>query len=696
MQYIVKSGDTLWSIAQRFLGDGDRWREIMKADGTTFTSAEAQNLKVGQSVYLPVSYQTGTGRPVNPPPSNGNSGSPPSTISDAGLKFIANHEGLRLSLYNDPAGHCTIGHGHLVHHGACNGSESAEFRQGISRQRALELLRSDANTAVQAVKSLVKVPLNQHQFDALVSFTFNLGAGNLQKSSLLARLNKGEYDAVPYELSRWVYAGGRKLPGLVRRRSEEGLLFEKGVYTGVANTGNTTPNPQPNTSDPRSKFELAKQAAIQRAGGTGVVGNPVGSPKYIKVDNGSGWYQEFKHFNGNKRLLSLKDGSGTAFWVHGDNLREFEHWGGYWGELGFPTNDETPFTSSSTGTKGVWQGFSGSGGNARIHNGSSPPISSTATWGSIASFYENMGAANSWLGLPTKAEWHDPDGVTIWAEFERGRIAHNKTNGENEAIPYPYKELQFILEFESRNTGKSAHQIANTLRGYTREDYISGKWTIVTNLSNPGYLGNQLNGTTLLSGQVTDFGHFIASLSDQVMHPYQLGNASGDWTSWAGDIGSAVIAYGEGRFTNLNTALDQMASESDYSADIAAVVVGAALNSSSGRRGSIASAIRKYDETSYSDNVKTFIREALGGKIEGKTLKNPADVEAAISRSVSGFVALAGLTLPDANHVLQGALHFLSYLVEKSGLDSFKFKPYRNPSLTILGKLDSEVSIPLR
>jgi murein DD-endopeptidase MepM/ murein hydrolase activator NlpD len=67
-QYIIKSGDTLWAIAQRKLGDGNRWREIKKADGTTFTAAEARRLKVGQVVYLPVNYQTGTGKPVTSSP----------------------------------------------------------------------------------------------------------------------------------------------------------------------------------------------------------------------------------------------------------------------------------------------------------------------------------------------------------------------------------------------------------------------------------------------------------------------------------------------------------------------------------------------------------------------------------------------------------------------------------------------------
>jgi lysozyme len=100
------------------------------------------------------------------------------------------------------------------------------------------LLQQDANTAVQAVKDLVKVTLNQAQFDALVSFTFNLGRGNLASSDLLARLNNNDYDSVPYELSRWNKAtvGGvlQPLPGLTRRRNEEGILFQNGIYTGVA------------------------------------------------------------------------------------------------------------------------------------------------------------------------------------------------------------------------------------------------------------------------------------------------------------------------------------------------------------------------------------------------------------------------------------------------------------------------------
>jgi hypothetical protein len=69
-QYIVRSGDTLWGIAQRELGNGNRWREIQKPGGGTFTEAEAGQLQVGQSVYLPVNYQSGSGTSVTPPPSS--------------------------------------------------------------------------------------------------------------------------------------------------------------------------------------------------------------------------------------------------------------------------------------------------------------------------------------------------------------------------------------------------------------------------------------------------------------------------------------------------------------------------------------------------------------------------------------------------------------------------------------------------
>ena len=161
-------------------------------------------------------------------------------LSAAGARFIAEFEGFRGRLYNDAAGHCTIGYGHLVHHGRCNGGEPAELRRGIGRDRALALLREDAEKAASAVRESVRVPLTQSQFDALVSFTFNLGGGALRESTLLRRLNQADYASVPAQLNRWVKAGGRTLPGLVRRRRDEGALFARG---GSAVAGPPTSGP---------------------------------------------------------------------------------------------------------------------------------------------------------------------------------------------------------------------------------------------------------------------------------------------------------------------------------------------------------------------------------------------------------------------------------------------------------------------
>jgi GH24 family phage-related lysozyme (muramidase) len=160
----------------------------------------------------------------------GNGGGHGRRLSKKGAAFIAHFEGFRPQLYNDPVGHCTIGCGHLVHRGPINGSEPAEFKRGITRDRALALLQHDASTAADEIARSVKVRLSQQQVDALISFAFNVGNGAFRDSTLLKLLNQGDYHSVPAQLNRWTKASGRTLPGLTRRRTAEGQLFRDGTY----------------------------------------------------------------------------------------------------------------------------------------------------------------------------------------------------------------------------------------------------------------------------------------------------------------------------------------------------------------------------------------------------------------------------------------------------------------------------------
>jgi GH24 family phage-related lysozyme (muramidase) len=147
------------------------------------------------------------------------------TLSVRGAALIADHEGKVNTLYDDPAGHCTIGIGHLVHRGGCDGSEPAEFRHGLSDQQVYDLFIADAQRFIDAVNGLLEVEVSQNQFDALVSFAFNVGAGALEGSTLLRKLNAGDSAGAAQEFGKWVKADGRTLPGLVRRRTDEARLF---------------------------------------------------------------------------------------------------------------------------------------------------------------------------------------------------------------------------------------------------------------------------------------------------------------------------------------------------------------------------------------------------------------------------------------------------------------------------------------
>lgn len=139
-------------------------------------------------------------------------------LSLAGLSLIRQHEGLRLEAYKCPGDVWTIGYGHTL-----------DVKEGdkITESQAIKLLLQDVERAEMAVNRLVLVELNQNQFDALVSLAFNIGAGAFKRSTLLKRLNEGNYLAAAAEFKKWRKGGGKVLPGLVKRRKEESELFLK-------------------------------------------------------------------------------------------------------------------------------------------------------------------------------------------------------------------------------------------------------------------------------------------------------------------------------------------------------------------------------------------------------------------------------------------------------------------------------------
>lgn len=136
--------------------------------------------------------------------------------SDRGLSLTKGFESCRFTAYLDSVGVPTIGYGHTA---------GVKIGDTCTQAQADEWLMQDLLAAVIAVNRLVKVPLTQGQFDALVDFTFNLGAGNLQNSTLLRRLNERNYTAAAMEFLRWNRAGGKVLTGLTRRRLAEQQLF---------------------------------------------------------------------------------------------------------------------------------------------------------------------------------------------------------------------------------------------------------------------------------------------------------------------------------------------------------------------------------------------------------------------------------------------------------------------------------------
>jgi lysozyme len=146
-------------------------------------------------------------------------------VNDRGLALIRKFEGLRTRAYRDAAGIWTIGYGHT----SMAGPPRVGRGTRISRADAAAILARDVASFAQGVAVLLKVPLSDAQFSALVSFAYNVGLDNFRKSSVLRAVNSGDFAAVPRRLSLWVKARGKVLPGLVNRRAAEAALFIEGT-----------------------------------------------------------------------------------------------------------------------------------------------------------------------------------------------------------------------------------------------------------------------------------------------------------------------------------------------------------------------------------------------------------------------------------------------------------------------------------
>jgi GH24 family phage-related lysozyme (muramidase) len=138
------------------------------------------------------------------------------TINQDGVNLIKSFEGMELEAYLDAVGVWTIGYGH---------TQGVYEGMTITEAQAEELLRKDLAEFESAVSEAVQVSINDNQFSALVSFTFNLGAGSLFESTLLKLLNQGDFQGAADQFPRWNKAGGQELPGLTRRRKAERALF---------------------------------------------------------------------------------------------------------------------------------------------------------------------------------------------------------------------------------------------------------------------------------------------------------------------------------------------------------------------------------------------------------------------------------------------------------------------------------------
>lgn len=252
--------------------------------------------------------------------------------SQKGVDLIKEFEGLRTEAYVCPAGVLTIGYGHT--------GGDFDSTTVITEQEAEDILRKDLERFESGVQGAVKVPLNQGQFDALVSFAFNCGIGALEESTLLRLLNQEDYEGAAAQFDRWVKGGGKTLPGLVRRRDAEEKLFRCGGVSDrlcereeqPKNLRNITANHDTVLKkEPVSSSELAddEKVEVKKGKSYNIVWSGKEGDNHIKVSlayGGGNWFVYAPHWDGFAIKKPQESGSGKVlavpYYSQRDNYRD--------------------------------------------------------------------------------------------------------------------------------------------------------------------------------------------------------------------------------------------------------------------------------------------------------------------------------------------------------------------------------------
>lgn len=155
--------------------------------------------------------------------------------SAIGLNLIKENESVKREMYHDQVGLPTIGVGHLLTRSELSsgkiqlGGEPIRWSEGLTDTEVNAILSADVSQVERAIALWVRVPLSQFEFDALVSFVFNIGSEAFAKSTLLRRLNEDKFATVPNEMRKWIYSKGVKLLALVDRREREIAMWEGAI-----------------------------------------------------------------------------------------------------------------------------------------------------------------------------------------------------------------------------------------------------------------------------------------------------------------------------------------------------------------------------------------------------------------------------------------------------------------------------------